>query len=79
MEFDRVHTYILVCFVSAYAYLLYDVDNLALAASWHSGHRVRLQTTRSRVQIPPGCKDFRSLYNATLLAKLNLVCRCEKL
>jgi hypothetical protein len=38
-------------------------------AAWHSGHCVRLQNIRSRVQIPQGCIICRSLYIAVLLSE----------
>jgi hypothetical protein len=43
-------------------------------AAWHSGHRIRLQNSRSRIWIPPWCKVFRSLHIAVLLSKLNMHC-----
>jgi hypothetical protein len=34
-----------------------NMSEIALVA-WHSGHRVGVQNRRSRVRIPPGCKEF---------------------
>jgi hypothetical protein len=53
-------------------------EEKALVA-WHSGHLVCLHNKRSRVQIPSGCKGFRSLYIAVLLLKLNMHCHCVTL
>jgi hypothetical protein len=51
-------------------YYLTSNHNPIYFAARHFGLRVRLQKKRSRFQIPPGCKVFRSLNIAVLLSKL---------